>query len=128
MKTNLSLSTADVVTLLIILALMIGGVRIVIGFFHTGKHKNLTNSYNGKGLLQMTLLVDGMQCGECEMHVNNAIRKNFPVEKVRSSATKGETVILTKQDIPDQALTEVIGEGGYTVKEIFRENAKRKFA
>ena len=44
--------------------------------------------------------VDGMQCGMCEAHVNEAVRSAFPVKKVTSSHAK-ETVILTEQDIDD---------------------------
>lgn len=42
MKINLSLTTADVVVLLVIAALMVVGVRIVIGFFRDGKKKKKT--------------------------------------------------------------------------------------
>lgn len=46
---------------------------------------------------KITLKVDGMQCGMCEAHVNDAVRKAFPVKKVTSSHARGETVILTDQ-------------------------------
>ena len=35
-----------------------------------------------------TVEVNGMMCGMCEAHVNDAIRKAFPVKKVNSSAAK----------------------------------------
>ena len=41
-----------------------------------------------------TVRVDGMMCGMCEAHVNDAIRKNFAVKKVSSSHSKGETVVV----------------------------------
>ena len=31
-------------------------------------------------MLKITLGVDGMMCGMCESHVNDAVRKAFPVE------------------------------------------------
>ena len=46
---------------------------------------------------QIILQVDGMMCGMCESHVNDAIRRAFPVKKVSSSNTKGKTVILTEE-------------------------------
>ena len=49
-------------------------------------------------MLKITLGVDGMMCGMCESHVNDAVRKAFPVKKVTSSHGKGQTVILTEQD------------------------------
>ena len=45
-------------------------------------------------MLKYTLQVEGMQCGMCEAHVNDTVRKAFPVKKVTSSHGKGQTVIL----------------------------------
>ena len=33
-------------------------------------------------MVKITLEVEGMACGMCEAHVNDAIRKAFPVKKV----------------------------------------------
>ena len=57
-------------------------------------------------MTQITLKIDGMQCGMCESHMNDAVRAAFPVKKVTSSHSKGETVIVTEQDIPDEAAEE----------------------
>lgn len=35
-----------------------------------------------------TVQVNGMMCGMCESHVNDAVRKAFPVKKVSSSRSK----------------------------------------
>ena len=51
----------------------------------------------------------------CESHVNDAVRKAFPVKKVSSSHGKGETVILTEQDIPEDALRAAVEATGYHV-------------
>ena len=45
-------------------------------------------------MLQYTIVVEGMACSMCEAHVNDAIRKAFPVKKVTSSHSKGQTQIL----------------------------------
>ena len=37
---------------------------------------------------KITVKVDGMQCGMCEAHVNDAVRAAFPVKKVTSSHSK----------------------------------------
>ena len=58
-------------------------------------------------MLKITLQVDGMMCGMCEAHVNDAVRKAFPVKKVTSSHSKGQTVILTEQDIEETVLRTV---------------------
>ena len=44
-------------------------------------------------MIKTTVKVDGMMCGMCEAHINDAIRRNFNVKKVKSSHSKGETVI-----------------------------------
>ena len=36
-------------------------------------------------MTQTTLKIDGMMCGMCESHINDAIRKEFPVKKVTAS-------------------------------------------
>lgn len=66
-------------------------------------------------MYQTTVGVDGMMCGMCEAHVNDAVRKAFPVKKVSSSHTKGETVILSEQPLDETALRAAIGETGYDV-------------
>lgn len=71
-------------------------------------------------MLQLTLKVDGMMCGMCEAHVNDTVRKAFSVKKVTSSHSKGETVILTERDIPDQDLRDAIGKTGYEVLSVSR--------
>ena len=48
-------------------------------------------------MYQTTVGVDGMMCGMCEAHVNDAVRKAFPVKKVTSSHGRGQTVILSEQ-------------------------------
>lgn len=66
-------------------------------------------------MVQITLKINGMACGMCESHVNDAVRTKFPVKKVTSSHTKGETVILSEQPLDQQALRDAIAAAGYTV-------------
>ncbi len=66
-------------------------------------------------MTQITVKVDGMQCGMCESHVNDAVRRAFRVKKVTSSHSKGETVILTEEAIDEAQLRKVIGGTGYEV-------------
>ena len=62
---------------------------------------------------QITLKIDGMMCGMCESHINESIRNHFSVKKVTSSHTKGETVILTENDLDEAKLKETIDKTGY---------------
>ena len=63
-------------------------------------------------MIETILKVDGMMCGMCESHVNETAN----VKKVTSSHTKGETVILSEQELDIDALKAAIAETGYTVK------------
>ena len=47
-------------------------------------------------MYQITLNIDGMMCGMCESHINDAVRSAFSVKKVTSSHSKGQTVILSE--------------------------------
>ena len=67
-------------------------------------------------MIETILKVDGMMCGMCESHVNETVRKTADVKKVTSSHTKGETVILSEQELDIDTLKAAIAETGYTVK------------
>ena len=75
---------------------------------------------------KITLKIDGMMCGMCESHINDTVRQHFAVQKVTSSHTKGETVILVEQ-APDEAeLRKVIAATGYELKSITAEPYEKK--
>ena len=69
-------------------------------------------------MYQITVKVDGMQCGMCEAHVNDAVRGALPVKKVTSSHRKGETVILCEQPMGEEAIRPVIEKSGYRVTSV----------
>ncbi len=77
-------------------------------------------------MLKITVQVDGMMCGMCESHVNDAVRKAFRVKKVTSSHSKGQTVILTENDIDEGALRSAISAAGYEVKSMSKEPYEKK--
>lgn len=66
-------------------------------------------------MTETILKVDGMACGMCESHINDTVRNKFSVQKVTSSHTKGETVILSEQPLDQQVLRDAIAATGYTV-------------
>lgn len=66
-------------------------------------------------MLKITMEIDGMMCGMCESHINDAIRSEFKVKKVTSSHTKRQTVILTEKPLDEDKLRKVIDETGYKV-------------
>ena len=62
-----------------------------------------------------TVQVDGMMCGMCESHTNDAIRKAFNVKKVTSSHTKKETVIVCEDELDEQEIRNALAPTGYDV-------------
>ena len=77
-------------------------------------------------MTQITVGVDGMQCGMCEAHINEAVRGAFKVKKVTSSHSRGETVILSETPIDEGKLREAITKTGYTVTGIKQEPYEKK--
>lgn len=45
-------------------------------------------------MVKITADVEGMACGMCEAHVNEAVRNAFSVKKVTSSHTKSKQLSL----------------------------------
>ena len=77
-------------------------------------------------MYEITLKVDGMKCGMCEAHVNDAVRDNFNVKKVKSSHSKGQTVILTEEDLDDKKLSDIVSATGYIVTEVLKKPSEKK--
>lgn len=79
---------------------------------------------SSKYKVKTTLTVDGMMCGMCETHIQEAIRNNFDVKKVKASHQKGTVVIMSEHRLDDNKLKNVIRETGYTLQNIQFELAK----
>ena len=77
-------------------------------------------------MIKTTLKIDGMMCGMCESHINDAIRNSFDVKKVNSSHTKGETVIVSKEALDEDKIKSVIDKTGYELKSINSEEFEEK--
>ena len=77
-------------------------------------------------MVETTLKIDGMMCGMCESHINDAIRREFKVKKVTSSHTKKQTVILTEKPLDEEKLRKVIDDTGYKVMSIETSEEEKK--
>ena len=77
-------------------------------------------------MLKYILKIDGMMCGMCEAHINEAIRAAFNVKKVSSSHSAGETVIITEAPLDETKLAEAIGATGYTLVSVKNEPYEKK--
>ena len=69
-------------------------------------------------MIQYSIAVEGMACSMCEAHINEAVRKAFPVKKVASSHTKGRTQIWSEKELDEDALRRTISAAGYQVLSI----------
>lgn len=65
---------------------------------------------------KVTLEIDGMMCGMCEAHVNNAVRLAAPSAKhVKSSHKKNVTTFICDNDDEINMAIEAISKDGYRV-------------
>lgn len=80
-------------------------------------------------MFQTTVNVEGMMCGHCEAHVNDAIKNTISPKEVKSSHKDNKTVILSEEKPDEEVIKKAIDEAGYKVSGITVEEveAKKKF-
>ena len=84
------------------------------------------NDYNKKEkeqktMVKVTVNVEGMMCGHCEAHVNEAIKKAFGVEDVVSSHENNTTVFTAPEKVDEDRIRQTIKDAGYEVTGITQE-------
>lgn len=77
-------------------------------------------------MIKTTIEVNGMACGMCEAHVNDAVRKALGDVKVSSSHSKNRTEIVSEQPIDEEAVRKAITDTGYEVGNISSEVQEKK--
>ncbi|MCR5736098.1 MAG: cation transporter [Eubacterium sp.] len=77
-------------------------------------------------MVKMIVGIEGMMCGMCEAHMNDAIRNNFKVKKVQASSKEKNAVIIAEEEIPEAELKSVIEETGYTMLQVETEPYEKK--
>ena len=77
-------------------------------------------------MVKITLEIDGMACGMCENHINDAVRRRFSVKKISSSHKKGMTEILAEAPLEEEELRKIIRETGYEVLSVKTEPYVKK--
>ncbi len=65
-------------------------------------------------MIRTVIKVDGMMCGMCETHINEAVRKHLPVKKVKANRRKKEVLIESEAELDRDLLKKTIDETGYT--------------
>ena len=84
------------------------------------------NDYNKKEkeqktMVKITVNVEGMMCGHCEAHVNEAIKKAFGAEDVVSSHENNTTVFTAPEKVDEDKIRQTIKDAGYEVTGITQE-------
>ena len=77
-------------------------------------------------MVKTTLGIDGMMCGMCESHMNDAIRNNFDVKKVTSSHSKKQTEVISEEALDEGKLNEVVEKTGYQLTSVETEPYEKK--
>ena len=77
-------------------------------------------------MVKIILDVEGMACGMCGAHVNDAVRRAFPVKKVSSSHAKGKTEIISDTPLDEEKLKAAVSATGYTVSAVKTEPYEKK--
>lgn len=112
-----------------IIVLIILTISITLAIVKMKKKKGCTGDCSSCGgscssaggskyMVKTTLTVDGMMCSMCESHLQDAIRANFDVKKVKASHQKGTITIISKHRLDEEKLKNVIRETGYTLQNI----------
>lgn len=79
-------------------------------------------------MIEIKMEVNGMMCGMCESHVNDAVRKTGLVKKVKSSHAKNCVVITADDDADVDVIKAAIEKEGYTVGGVEKSVKKGLFS
>lgn len=77
-------------------------------------------------MIETTIRIEGMMCGMCEAHINDALRKIPGVSKASSSHGKGVSKIVSKEEISQDVIKHAIEEAGYTFLSASSAPAKKR--
>ena len=77
-------------------------------------------------MVKTVLNIDGMMCSMCEAHMNDAIRRDFDVEKVTSSHAKKQTEVISREPLDEEKLRATVQATGYRLEGITSEPYEKK--
>lgn len=70
--------------------------------------------------------IDGMLCGMCELHVEEAIAKGIKIKKAKASRFKKQVVVFTELNLDQEDFKKVLDQTGYRIMSFERMPAIRK--
>jgi len=66
--------------------------------------------------IKVTVGVDGMMCGMCEAHVQDAVRNAVPsAKKVKADRKKKDVEFLSDTEVDEASVKKAIADTGYDV-------------
>ena len=86
-------------------------------WFKMKKHENIIEE-KGDSTMKKTLIIDGMACGHCVMHVKNALSKVDGVTNVEVELESKKATVTLEKEVSDLELKVVVEEAGYQVVEL----------
>ena len=79
-----------------------------------------------KCMKKYTLGIEGMRCGMCELHVEEAITKSIKVKKARASRFKNNLVAITELVLQEEDFKKLLEPTGYQITSFERSVAVKK--
>ena len=82
------------------------------------KIKNDIPSTKGESTMEKVLVIEGMSCGHCVMHVQKALLAVDGVKNVDVELASGIAKVFMDKDVAEDILRTAVETAGYTVKEV----------
>jgi copper chaperone len=77
-------------------------------------------------MVKTVVKIEGMACGMCESHMNDTFRNKFQVKKVSSSFKNKESVIISGEELDEEAVRKAVEDTGYTFVSMSSEPYEKK--
>ena len=70
--------------------------------------------------------IDGMKCGMCEIHVEEAIEKKIKAKRVKASRIKNNLIVITEDNLSEDDFLDMLEPTGYRITSFERAVAVKK--
>ena len=87
-------------------------------WFKFNKYDTKIEEQKGEIKMEKTLVIEGMACGHCVMHVKNALSKVDGVSNVEVILESKQATVTLEKEVSNDELKAVVEEAGYQIVEI----------
>ena len=70
--------------------------------------------------------IDGMGCGMCELHVEEAISNIYKVKRIKASHIKNNLIVITELNLSEDDFKKALHPTGYRITSFERTVAVKK--